>query len=253
MVWWSSRRRPYRDAGCHRPAGVHRRPSVVPPVVDVPVRPEPGVLQHRPHPTRLDLIPAVQHGQRADERRAERRHVTHPASGQPTRHVLSDRRPRTVQHVDSRPVPHRRRHLGVETVDADAQVGRAFGLADTGRAVVRRRLILEDDRPVELADSYYPESVAAGTPLADNRKIKGGAVRVLTNLGLAPHQVSEHVTARRPTDHEQELLDIPADEPLLVLTRISRAATGQPVEYAVMRTVTSRSTGHTYQMQVSPA
>ncbi|MFV2010956.1 MULTISPECIES: GntR family transcriptional regulator [unclassified Micromonospora] len=143
--------------------------------------------------------------------------------------------------------------LGVETVDADAQVGRAFGLADTGRAVVRRRLILEDDRPVELADSYYPESVAAGTPLADNRKIKGGAVRVLTNLGLAPHQVSEHVTARRPTDHEQELLDIPADEPLLVLTRISRAATGQPVEYAVMRTVTSRSTGHTYQMQVSPA
>ncbi|WFE27737.1 UTRA domain-containing protein [Solwaraspora sp. WMMD791] len=126
--------------------------------------------------------------------------------------------------------------LGVETVDADTQVRRALGLA-----------------AVELADSYYPEPIAAGTPLADNHKIKGGAVRVLADLGLTPHQVSEHVTARRPTDQEQELLDIPTDEPLLVLTRISRAATGQPVEYAVMRTVTSRSTGHTYQMQVLPA
>ncbi|WP_199757670.1 GntR family transcriptional regulator [Micromonospora sp. Llam0] len=148
--------------------------------------------------------------------------------------------------------PGARRHataLGVETVDADTQVRRALGLADTERAVVRRRLILEDNRPVELADSYYPEPIAAGTPLADNRKVKGGAVRVLADLGLTPHQVSEHVTARRPTDQEQELLDIPADEPLLVLTRLSRAATGQPIEYAVMRTVTSRSTGHTYQMQ----
>jgi GntR family transcriptional regulator len=140
--------------------------------------------------------------------------------------------------------------LGVETVDADTQVRRALGLADTERAVVRRRLVLEDDHPVELADSYYPESMAAGTPLAENRKIKGGAVRVLADLGLTPLQVSEHVTARRPTDQEQELLDIAADEPLLVLTRISRAATGQPVEYAMMRTVASRSTGHTYQMQV---
>jgi len=140
--------------------------------------------------------------------------------------------------------------LGVETVDTDTQVRRALGLAAGERAIVRRRLILEDDRPVELADSFYPEPIAAGTPLADNHKIKGGAVRVLTDLNLAPHQVTEHVTARRPTDHEQELLDIPADEPLLVLTRISRATTGQPVEYAVMRTVTSRSTGHTYQMQV---
>lgn len=143
--------------------------------------------------------------------------------------------------------------LGVETVDADTQVRRALGLAASGRAVVRRRLILEADRPVELADSYYAESMAAGTPLAENRKIKGGAVRVLADLGLTPRQVSEHVTARRPTDHEQELLDIPADEPLLVLTRISRAATGQPVEYAAMRTATSRFTGHTYHMQVPPA
>lgn len=143
--------------------------------------------------------------------------------------------------------------LGVETVDADTQVRRALGLADTERAVVRRRLILEDDRPVELADSYYAESMAAGTPLAENRKIKGGAVRVLADLGLTPHQVSEHVTARRPADQEQELLDVAADEPILVLTRLSRAATGQPVEYAVMRTVTSRSAGHTYQMQVPTA
>ncbi|WP_123600832.1 UTRA domain-containing protein [Micromonospora sp. Llam0] len=65
--------------------------------------------------------------------------------------------------------------LGVETIDVDTQVRRALGLATGERAVVRRRLILEDNRPVELADSYYPEPIAAGTPLADNRKVKGGA------------------------------------------------------------------------------
>src|SRR4051812_14421382 len=42
------------------------------------------------------------------------------------------------------------------------------------KAVVRRRAILLDDAVIELADSYYPASVARGTGLAEARKIKGG-------------------------------------------------------------------------------
>lgn len=141
--------------------------------------------------------------------------------------------------------------LHVGSVDVEPNVIQALDLADGERAVVRRRLLLEDDQPVELADSYYPERIAGGTALAEHRKIKGGAVRVLGELGHAPAEVTDHLNARWPDSFEQFTLRIGEKEPLLVLTRISRDASGRPVEYAIMRAVASRSEGQTYQLRAS--
>jgi DNA-binding GntR family transcriptional regulator len=44
-----------------------------------------------------------------------------------------------------------------------AEVSAALGLPDGASAVVRRRTILLDDRPVEQADSWYPTGIADGT------------------------------------------------------------------------------------------
>lgn len=141
--------------------------------------------------------------------------------------------------------------LAVDTIPAEPHIRHALNLTDGEQVVVRRRLILEDNQPVELADSYYPHHIAGDTPLAEHRKVKGGALRVLADLGRTPTHVVEHVTARRPDSHEQATLHVGEHEPLLVLTRLSRDADGHPVEYAVMRAVASRTTGHTYQMQVT--
>src|SRR3954454_23367144 len=61
--------------------------------------------------------------------------------------------------------------LAVDEVPASASVAEMLGLSQGEPVVVRRRLILFDDHPVELADSYYPAAIARGTRLAEARKI----------------------------------------------------------------------------------
>ncbi|HEY0698435.1 MAG TPA: UTRA domain-containing protein [Micromonospora sp.] len=131
------------------------------------------------------------------------------------------------------------------------EVRQALHLAGSDQAVIRRRLILEDEQPVELADSYYPAVIAASTALAEMRKIKGGAVALLTALGHAPHTATERITARIPTPTEQRELDITEHEPLIVLARTVLDATGTPVEHAINRTVASRSPGLTYRVTIA--
>jgi DNA-binding GntR family transcriptional regulator len=101
-------------------------------------------------------------------------------------------------------------------------------------AVVRRRIMYLDDAAVELTDSYYPQRIAAGTDLAMPRKIRGGAVRLLGDLGYAAAIVNEQIEARPPSANEREELTLSADEWVLVLTRLIADASGQPIEASVM-------------------
>ncbi|MEU4161278.1 UTRA domain-containing protein [Actinoplanes sp. NPDC026670] len=143
------------------------------------------------------------------------------------------------------------RLLAVETRAPSDEVRDALELAAGETVVVRRRLILADGQPVELADSYYPARVAEGTELAEEKKIRGGAVRVLADAGLALEDIAETITARLPDEGEQEALAVSADQPLIVLTRVSRPAGGRPVEYAVNRMVADRTEPLHYRMRNS--
>lgn len=126
--------------------------------------------------------------------------------------------------------------LEVTEVDPPPVVAEALGLGADDRVVVRRRLILLDGAPVELADSYYPLDIAAGTPLAEHRKIKGGAPRVLADLGHQPKVANEDITARLPVERERELLAISEHEPVLAMIREIRSQ-DRPVEVTVMTMV----------------
>lgn len=122
----------------------------------------------------------------------------------------------------------------VNEIQPPQEVSQALNLASEEAAVVRRRLILLDGRPTELADSYYPASIARGTPLAEMRKIPGGAVTMLAELGYEPREVEEGVRARPSTDQEQQLLDIQPGEWVLVLSRVLRTDNSTPIEVTVM-------------------
>jgi GntR family transcriptional regulator len=126
--------------------------------------------------------------------------------------------------------------LEVAEVEPPPAVARALDVASSDRVVVRRRLILLDGTPVELADSYYPVDIAAGTALAEHRKIRGGAPRVLVELGHRPDRAAEDVTARLPLDRERELLAIGEHEPVITMVRAVRSQ-DRPVEVTVMTMV----------------
>ncbi|MEU6979598.1 UTRA domain-containing protein [Streptomyces sp. NPDC046371] len=124
--------------------------------------------------------------------------------------------------------------LQVGEVLAPSPVQTALNLGPDGQVVVRSRLILLDGHPVEIARSYYPVTVARGTRLADPRKIPGGAVSLLRELGFSSGAVLEDVSAGLADLEEREHLALPEGSAVLRLLRTTATAEGVPFEVSWM-------------------
>lgn len=131
-----------------------------------------------------------------------------------------------------------------------ASIAAALGLAEGQTAIARGRVIYADETAVELADTYYPPSIATGTALSLPRKIKGGAVTYLAQLGHIPARVIEDVTARAATADEQEQLAMAAGEPVVVIERLTLDSSGRPIQADVM-IAPARLRRLRYEMKVS--
>lgn len=105
---------------------------------------------------------------------------------------------------------------------------------------VRRRTIQLEDRPHQLADSYYPLDVVAGTLLTQEDSGPGGDFACLANAGHEPSEIEEEWTARMPTKREADALALPGATPVLELTRTIYDQNQRPVE--VMLSVVDAST-----------
>ena len=134
------------------------------------------------------------------------------------------------------------RILDAETIPAPDDIADLLGVPAGASVVRRRRLVLADEQPVEIATSYWPGSLAAMTVLALPQKIAGGAVRFLAELGYTPHEVREDITVRSSTAAEEVLfqqrpLALVHAEPVMELTRVLLDHEGQPfqVDVNVMR------------------
>ncbi|MEI5522338.1 UTRA domain-containing protein [Streptomyces brasiliscabiei] len=122
------------------------------------------------------------------------------------------------------------RILHAGEVGAPAEVARLLALTEGEDVVVRRRLILLDDQPNELTDTYYPVDIARGTRLAGTARIPGGAVTLLAALGHVGALVREDVTADNPDDDERATLRTAPGEPVLRLTRVTLDRDDRPIQ-----------------------
>lgn len=129
------------------------------------------------------------------------------------------------------------------------EVVAALELKPGESAILRRRLIFLDGIPVEIADSYWPSSLAEGTALAEPKRIQGGAVSLLAQMGYSPAAVSEEVSTRPPSDEEREALRLGGDDWVLVLVRTVTGGDGCSYEASVMVTP-GRSRRLHYSMRV---
>ncbi|MEV0599690.1 UTRA domain-containing protein [Streptomyces sp. NPDC050315] len=119
-------------------------------------------------------------------------------------------------------------------VPAPSEVAEVFGVPIGTPVVVRRRMMYLDDVPCELTDTYYPAEIARGTGLAGTAKIRGGAVKLLAELGHTGARVREDVLARMPASEERGALQLPPDEPVLQLVRLTVDAADRPIQADVM-------------------
>jgi len=99
-------------------------------------------------------------------------------------------------------------------------------------AVVRRRIRYADDKPYQLADSYFPEEIVRGTPLVEPRSVSapGG---LLASIGHVQTRYLDEIAIRMPTAVETERLGLPTGTPVAEVTRTGYDAEGMPLRVMV--------------------
>jgi GntR family transcriptional regulator len=108
-----------------------------------------------------------------------------------------------------------------------------LGLAPGEAAVVRKRVRFLDGRPHDINDTYYPESIAAGTRIMQPFDVQEGTIRYMASLGHIQARYDDVMEGRMPTPAEVDTLRIPPGWPVLVQTR-----TGYTAERPIKVTVT---------------
>ncbi|SMC68880.1 GntR family transcriptional regulator [Lentzea albidocapillata] len=109
-------------------------------------------------------------------------------------------------------------------------IAEVLGLDEGARVVVRRRTYVVDDKPVQLATSYYPEALVAGSAINEINTGEGGAYARLRDLGYEPVRFREELRVRMPREAERRALDITQDTPIILIVRTAYTADDQPVE-----------------------
>jgi GntR family transcriptional regulator len=134
--------------------------------------------------------------------------------------------------------------LSVQETVPPAAIREAFGLDEGSKALLRRQVLYLDDQPCELVEVYFPLDLVRGTPITENRRIKGGAGRVLQEAGFPPLRCVDKVAARWPTPEQARVLQMPTKLPVLRQFRVTYSVDDRPIQAEVMA-----KAGHLYELE----
>jgi GntR family transcriptional regulator len=113
------------------------------------------------------------------------------------------------------------------------EVARALGTGPSEPVLLRCRLLRYQGQPVEAGWSYYPAGIVRGSALERRGRVRGGAPRVLAELGFPERYFTDAVSARMPTAEEAGLLALP-DVPVIRQFRVVYSGGDRPVEASVL-------------------
>lgn len=124
------------------------------------------------------------------------------------------------------------RLLATKHLAAPAHISEALNLASGSPLSMIRTMGEADGRPVSFADHYFDAQrfPDISVVFAGSRSIS----RALAEFGVADYfRKVTRVTARIPTKQQADLLQQPANRPILVTESINIDTDGMPVEYGV--------------------
>ncbi|HEY1574288.1 MAG TPA: GntR family transcriptional regulator, partial [Pseudonocardiaceae bacterium] len=125
---------------------------------------------------------------------------------------------RSIWSVDLHERPSAR-DVSVNEEQAPERIAHVLELPPGAAVWVRRRRYFVEDKPVQLAVSYYPANVVTGSPITAVNTGDGGAYARLTELGYEPVRFVEELRVRMPTSAERETLELTQGVPVADLTR----------------------------------
>ena len=122
----------------------------------------------------------------------------------------------------------------LEETPAPDSVAERLGI-EPGRPVwVRRRTTLINDRPNQLADSYFTLAVVEKVPqLKEEETGPGGGFARLEEAGYTLTRIREEIAVRMPTGPESVALRLPEGTPVAELIRTTQDSAGHPVEVMI--------------------
>jgi len=156
----------------------------------------------------------------------------------PVRRLASDRFARRHRERGLAAFSVEMEHLGEASVDQfecarehpTARTRDLLALRPRTKVVARRRRYLLDGEPVELAESYVPLDLAAGTAIERRDAGPGGIYARLEESGHMLGEFMEEISARMPTPEERHRLRLPSGTPVILLTRVAYDTDGRAVE-----------------------
>jgi GntR family transcriptional regulator len=124
-----------------------------------------------------------------------------------------------------------RSDVTVSEVVPPSRVAAILGVSDQEPTCVRRaRLMYADDTPVQIADSYIPLEIAAGTAIEKHDSGPGGIISRFAELGLAQVRITEEINIRPPAPDEAAFLKMTPDQRVYDVTHTGWTAGGRAVE-----------------------
>ena len=113
---------------------------------------------------------------------------------------------------------------------ASSEIARRLGQRKGTKVAVRRRRYFADDHPIELATSYLPWKLVAGSPIVESNPGPGGIYARLEEMGHELGRFTEEVRARMPQPDESQALALTGGVPIIHLVRTAYDTNGLPVE-----------------------
>jgi GntR family transcriptional regulator len=116
---------------------------------------------------------------------------------------------------------------GVSHQQADSRVAQELDLNEGDPVVLRTNRMRAGDQVIQLQETWLPDWVAGGTPLALPGKVVGGIYGGLAAVGHSPANAVEMVTGRMPTPAEAEALGLRSGSSVLDARRTTRDRDGR--------------------------
>jgi GntR family transcriptional regulator len=116
-------------------------------------------------------------------------------------------------------------------VQAPENVAERLAIPSASPVFVRRRTTLINDRPNQLADSYYPLSIVRQVPrIQEEDTGPGGGFARIEEAGIRLARIREELSTRMPTTPEVVTLKLPEGTPVIELIRTTYSDAGTPIE-----------------------
>jgi GntR family transcriptional regulator len=113
---------------------------------------------------------------------------------------------------------------------APPEVAERLHLSQGDQVLIRRRRMLADGQPVQLATSYLPLQLVEGTQIEQADTGTGGTYARLEELGHRLGRFQEDLSARMPLPDEARALRLGAGVPVIRVVRTAFDEQGAPVK-----------------------